>query len=327
MNQKQTEKTSSDVYLVDGYIPTIGIECHVQLNSRTKLFTAVSNQAQSEANSLVGPLCLGLPGTLPVLNQAALLLAIRAGLALEGKIAPVIHFDRKHYFYPDLPLGYQISQNQRPLVEGGFVSIWSAELQKSRSIELIRAHVEADAGKLTHLSESDISVVDFNRAGAPLLEVVSCPQIHSPREAKAYAKSLYWLMVYAGVCSGNLAMGQVRFDVNVSLARPGADLGTRTEIKNLNSFRFIEQATTVEISRQIEMIESDQPVRQETRGFNETTKTTFAQRSKEDSPDYRYMPDPDLPPVTITEQMIAEARSGLAVLAGDGCDRFGSGRC
>lgn len=301
-------------YLVDGYLPTIGIECHVQLATETKLFTAVSNRFSPDPNSAVGPLCLGLPGTLPVLNYGAVELAIKAGLALEAEIAQTTHFDRKHYFYPDLPLGYQISQHRRPIVVGGRVNFWSTTARAPVAVGLERAHLEADAGKLSHPPGADYSLVDFNRAGSPLLEVVSQPQIHSPADAKDYARELYRLMVYAGVCEGNLFLGQVRFDVNVSLARPDEPLGVRTEIKNLNSFRYVEQAVSFEIDRQLKVLSAGQGIIQETRGWDETKKVTFSQRSKEEAPDYRYMPDPDLPPVEIDDQLVESLRRQMPPL-------------
>ena len=301
-------------YLLDGYLPAIGIECHAQLATVTKLFTAVANQFDPEPNQLIGPLCLGLPGTLPVLNRRAVELAIRAGLALEGEIAGETHFDRKHYFYPDLPLGYQISQHQRPIIRGGHLSFWSQQQQRSVTVELHQAHLEADAGKLNHPPGADYSLVDYNRAGAPLLEIVSQPMIHSPADAKDYLRELYRRLVYAGVSEGNLFQGHLRFDVNVSLARPGAELGMRAELKNLNSFRFVEQALKFELARQLARLRSGQPVIQETRGWDENKRQTFSQRSKEEAPDYRYMPDPDLPPVVIDSELIETIRAELPLL-------------
>ena len=307
-----TDKLQS--YLIDGYLPAIGIECHVQLATETKLFTAVANQFQQEPNVQIGPLCLGLPGTLPVLNQRAVELAIRAGLALEAEIADQTHFDRKHYFYPDLPLGYQISQHQRPIVRGGRLSFWSTTSQRPVVVGLERAHLEADAGKLSHPSGADHSLVDYNRAGAPLLEIVSQPEIQSPADAKDYARELYRRLVYAGVCQGNLFLGQVRFDVNASLAKPGQGLGVRTELKNINSFRFVDQALVYELNRQLGRLKAGQPIVQETRGWDESAKRTVSQRSKEEAPDYRYMPDPDLPPVVIDRELVERVRSEMPLL-------------
>ena len=299
-------------YLIDGFLPSIGIECHVQLKTKTKLFTGVPVATNVPANSQISPLCLGLPGALPVLNHQAVVLAIRAGLALDGEIARQTSFDRKHYFYPDLPLGYQITQHHHPIIKSGSVTIWSPTINQELTIGLQRAHLEADAGKLSHQDQS--SLVDLNRVGTPLLEIVSQPELHSPADAKLYLRELYWRMVYAGVCQGDLSQGQMRFDVNVSLSRSLSDLGTRTEIKNLNSFRFVEWALGAEIKRQHQLLNQNQPIIQETRGFDEVSRTTFSQRSKEDAHDYRYMPDPDIPPITIKHQFIADIQAQLPPL-------------
>ena len=301
-------------YFVDDYLPTIGVECHVQLDTKTKLFTAINNQLTDDQlpNSAVGPLCLGLPGTLPVVNQKALDLAIAAGLFLKAKIASETRFDRKHYFYPDLPSGYQISQHHYPIIEGGLVEI-PTDAKTSFSVRIQKAHLEADAGKLTHVEGQDYSLVDLNRVGTPLLEIVSQPDLHSPQQVKQYAKELYLLMTYARVCQGNLAAGNLRFDVNVSVSKSANQLGIRTEIKNLNSFRFIEQAVRFEINRQIQLLEDNQTVIQETRGFDEQTKTTFSQRQKEDAQDYRYMPDPDIPPIKIDSNQVQEVEKNLPI--------------
>ena len=307
--------STADCYLVQGYLPTIGIESHVQLASHRKLFTPIANSGQPMAvNSRLSPLCLGLPGSLPVVDPEAIRLALVAGLALEARIAPQTQFDRKHYFYPDLPLGYQITQHQQPIIDGGAVSFYSTDLKRSKSVSLVRAHLEADAGKLSHPAGADYSLLDLNRVGSALLEVVSQPQIHSPAEARDYSQALQRLMVYAGVSQGNLEQAQMRFDVNISLARPGQALGARVEIKNLNSFRFIYQAVSYEIDRQLKLLLDGQAVDQETRGYNEAGKTTFSQRSKEAAPDYRYMPEPDIPPVVITSADIETARQRLPVL-------------
>ena len=307
MNQLDLKK-----YLRDGYLPTIGIECHVQLKTVSKLFTAIGNQStlHHQANSLVGPLCLGLPGALPVVNQKAIDLAIIAGLALEAEIAEFTSFDRKHYFYPDLPLGYQISQHYFPIILGACLEIALAE-QQSFQVRIQKAHLEADAAKLTHQAQADFSLLDLNRVGSPLLEIVSHPDMHSPQEAKQYAKELYLRMVYAEVCEGDLSAGNLRFDVNISLSKKFDQLGVRTEIKNLNSFRFIEQALNYEIDRQIGLLKAGQLVEQQTRGWDETNKQTFAQRSKEEAQDYRYMPDPDIPPFKISQTQIDNLRQDL----------------
>lgn len=290
------------------YTPTIGIECHVQLNTKTKLFARVSNDARmAEPNTTVSPICFGLPGVLPVLNRQALNLAVRAGIALNARIANFSKFDRKHYFYPDLPLGYQITQYDQPIVGEGYVEIANGDDTVRVGIE--RAHLEADAGKLTHPVGADYSLVDLNRVGTPLLEIVSKPDITSPKIAKAYAHELYLLMKYAEVSDVDLFHGHMRFDVNISVAKTDTTaLGTRVEIKNLNSFRAVEKAAQYEFDRQVNLLEQGEPVSQETRGWDEDNQTTFSQRGKEEAHDYRYFPDPDLPPVILTEDDINQIR-------------------
>jgi aspartyl-tRNA(Asn)/glutamyl-tRNA(Gln) amidotransferase subunit B len=296
-----------------GYIATIGIECHVQLSTKTKLFAGVDNDARdAEPNTLISPLCIGLPGTLPVLNEKAVELAIRAGIALKSKIAPYSKFDRKHYFYPDLPLGYQITQFDEPIILAGMVEA-PLDANRSISVRVHHAHLEADAGKSTHPGGKDYSLVDLNRAGTPLIEIVSEPDMHTAEEAKAYARELYLLMKYARVSEANLYYGNMRFDVNVSVSKTG-ELGTRTETKNLNSFRSVEKAVEYEISRQIEELEAGRPIIQETRGWDDDKQTTFSQRSKEDAHDYRYFPDPDLPPVTIKEETVDAIRQTMPTM-------------
>ena len=303
-----------ETYRVDGYLPTIGLECHVQLQTVTKLFTAIThhNSRAGSPNEAMGPLCLGLPGALPVLNQRAVELAIQAGLALECQIAQETSFDRKHYFYPDLPLGYQISQHYQPLVLTGKLVIPGD--QYPLEVRLDHAHLEADAGKLSHPAGTTYSLLNVNRVGAPLLEIVSQPDMHSPEEAKRYAKELYLRMLYAGVSQGDLSAGNLRFDVNVSVSPTPDRLGTRTEIKNLNSFRFIHQAVAAEIKRQVELLAAGQAIVQETRGWDERRRQTVGQRSKEDAQDYRYMPDPDIPPLSISLEQVAKLRAALPVL-------------
>lgn len=309
-----SRQSKMQVYGVEGYLPTIGIECHVQLKTDTKLFApvAVGNFRADAANQHLTPLCLGLPGALPVINRKAVDLAICAGLALDCGIASVTSFDRKHYFYPDLPLGYQISQHYQPLVLAGEIIIPLPD-GGQKAVGIHHAHLEADAGKLTHPKGRDYSLLDLNRVGVPLLEIVSQPDMHSPTEAQLYAKEIYLRMIYAGVCEGDLSAGHLRFDVNVSVSDREDVLGTRTEIKNLNSFRFIHQAVTYEIDRQIKLHRGGESVVQETRGWDEQGKSTFAQRSKEDAQDYRYMPDPDLPPLQITEAHVDSLKKSLNV--------------
>lgn len=294
-------------------IPTIGIETHVQLLTKSKLFCSCNNDAREAApNTLICPVCLGLPGTLPVLNHRAIELAIRAGLALNGDIAAESKFDRKNYFYPDLPKGYQITQFDQPIVGRGKVEFPLDG--RIVSVGITRAHLEEDAGKLTHPDGTDYSLVDLNRAGTPLLEVVSEPDMHTAAEAKGYAQEIYNLMRYAGVSAANLYYGNMRFDVNVSLA-PAGELGTRTETKNLNSFKAVERAVEYEIKRQTELIAKGQKIVQETRGWDEAKVRTFAQRSKEEAHDYRYFPEPDLPPLVVTAAMKTAAGKDLTTPA------------
>ncbi|HXH26601.1 MAG TPA: Asp-tRNA(Asn)/Glu-tRNA(Gln) amidotransferase subunit GatB [Candidatus Acidoferrum sp.] len=299
----------TDKKILDQYQPTVGIECHVQLKTKTKLFSGADNDAREAApNTTVSPICFGLPGTLPVLNAAAVDLAIRAGVALNAEIAKISSFDRKHYFYPDLPKGYQITQLDQPIVGPGFVEVPLKD--RTLKIRIIRAHLEEDAGKLTHPEGADYSLVDLNRAGTPLLEIVSEADMHSAEEAKAYVQELYLLMKYADVSDCNLYYGNMRFDVNISAAKKGAaKWGTRVEIKNLNSFRSVERAVEYEFARQVELLEKGGEVVQETRGWNDAAQKTIAQRGKENAHDYRYFPEPDVPPLEISDARIAKIRS------------------
>lgn len=294
------------------YKATIGIECHVQLKTKTKLFSAVGNDArEAPPNTLVSHIDFGLPGALPVLNKEAVHLAARAGFALNSAPQPFSKFDRKHYFYPDLPMGYQISQYDEPVILGGAVEI---EVEgESKTIGITRAHLEADAGKSVHPAGKDYSLVDLNRAGTPLLEIVSEPDMHSAAEAKAYVRELYLRMRYADVSDANLYYGNMRFDVNVSVS-PTMDLGTRTETKNINSFRAVEKVVEYEINRQIELLEKGEIIVQETRGWDDAKFKTFSQRSKENADDYRYMPDPDLPPIVLEQDWIDSVKAEMPVM-------------
>jgi aspartyl/glutamyl-tRNA(asn/gln) amidotransferase, B subunit len=298
------------------YEMTIGIECHVQLATKTKLFSPADNDARdAEPNSKVHPIDFGLPGMLPVLNRHAVDLAIRAGKALNAPIANVSRFDRKHYFYPDLPKGYQTSQMYQPIILAGHVD---AHLEDGSTVRvrIHHAHMEEDAGKLTH--HSGYSLVDLNRAGTPLIEIVSEPDIHSPAEARAYATELHRLMTYAGVTYGDLYQGNMRFDVNISVAPKGStELGRRAEVKNLNSFRSVERASEYEFRRQVELVERGETVVQETRGWNDDKGITTSQRSKEDAQDYRYMPDADIPPIVLTDEEIASIQADMPMLPGE----------
>jgi aspartyl-tRNA(Asn)/glutamyl-tRNA(Gln) amidotransferase subunit B len=299
--------------ILDKYDMTIGIECHVQLATVSKLFSGADNDANDKKpNHATSPIDFGLPGMLPVLNHEAIVLAVRAGKALNADIAHVSRFDRKHYFYPDLPKGYQISQMYQPIILEGYVEapLLDGTLTKVR---IHHAHIEEDAGKLTHYS--DFSLVDLNRAGTPLIEIVSEPDIHSAAAAKAYATELHRLMTFAGVTYGDLYHGNMRFDVNISVALKGAtELGTRAEVKNLNSFRSVEKAAEYEFARQIELIEKGEKIAQETRGWDDASGKTSSQRSKEDAQDYRYMPDADIPPVVLSDEDIAKMQADVPLL-------------
>ncbi|MFZ1249897.1 MAG: Asp-tRNA(Asn)/Glu-tRNA(Gln) amidotransferase subunit GatB [Candidatus Microsaccharimonas sp.] len=299
--------------ILDQYEMTIGIECHVQLATTSKLFSGADNDARDkDPNSAINPIDFGLPGMLPVLNREAVVLAVKAGKALNAEIAEVSRFDRKHYFYPDLPKGYQISQMYQPIILAGFVD---APLEDGTTVKvrIHHAHIEEDAGKLAHYGT--YSLVDLNRAGTPLIEIVSEPDIHSAAGAKAYAAELHRIMTYAGVTLGDLYHGNMRFDVNISVAKKGAsELGTRAEVKNLNSFRSVERAAEYEYERQIELLEKGEKVVQETRGWDDASGRTSSQRSKEDAQDYRYMPDPDIPPIVLTKQEIETIQQTVPTL-------------
>jgi aspartyl-tRNA(Asn)/glutamyl-tRNA(Gln) amidotransferase subunit B len=297
------------------YIPTIGIETHVQLKTKTKLFAAVGNDARQAApNTLISHICVGMPGALPVLNRAAVELAMRTAFVLNTKPQKFSKFDRKHYFYPDLPKGYQISQFDQPIIVGGHVDI-EVDGQKKK-IGITRAHLEEDAGKNIHPAGMDYSLVDLNRAGTPLLEIISEPEIHGPEEAKAYVRELYLLMKYSLVSDCDLYHGNMRFDVNVSVSKDSNKLGTRSEIKNLNSFRSVEGAVAFEIKRQTELLEKGGTVAQETRGWDEAKQKTLSQRGKEEAHDYRYMPEPDIPPIELTDAEIEQAEKSVPELPG-----------
>lgn len=297
---------------LEKYRVTIGIECHVQLKTATKLFAAVGNDArEAPPNTLVSHICFGLPGALPVLNEEAIHLASRAAFALGAEPEPFSKFDRKHYFYPDLPKGYQISQYDEPIITRGIITV---EVEgKPKKVGITRAHLEEDAGKNTHPVGADYSLVDLNRAGTPLLEIVSEPDMHSAAEAKAYVRELYLRMKYAGVSDANLYYGNMRFDVNVSVSQTD-ELGTRTETKNLNSFRAVEKAVEYEVKRQVELLEKGGKVVQETRGWDDAKQKTFTQRTKEDADDYRYMPEPDVPPIVIGQDYIDRVRAEMPVM-------------
>jgi len=294
------------------YTATIGIECHVQLKTATKLFAAVGNDArEAEPNTLVSHICFGLPGALPVLNKEALHLAMRAAFALDTEPQKYSFFERKHYFYPDLPMGYQISQLSHPIIVGGSVTVDVDG--EPVTVRINRVQMEADAGKSVHPAGKDYSLVDLNRAGTPLLEIVSEPDIHSAAEARAYARELYLRMRYADVSDCNLYYGNMRFDVNVSVSKTD-EWGTRTETKNINSFRAVEKTVEYEIDRQIEVLERGEKVVQETRGWDDAKQRTFSQRCKENAEDYRYMPDPDIPPIELSDEQIEIVKNEMPTL-------------
>ena len=302
---------------MEEYKMTIGIECHVQLNTKTKLFSGVDNDAtDKEPNSCVSPIDYALPGMLPVLNKAAVKKAVRAGLAMNCKINLTSRFDRKHYYYPDLPKGYQITQMYQPIIGAGAV-----HLPDGSTVKIEHAHLEEDAGKLTHFGS--YSLVDLNRAGTPLIEIVSMPDIHSAAQARMYCEELHHLMIYAGVSNGDLYQGNMRFDVNISVSKTD-ELGTRAEIKNLNSFRSVEKAVEYEFARQPALLEKGEKVKQETRGWNDASGKTTPQRSKEEAQDYRYMPEPDVPPVVLTQEFVDKIEHEMPMMPDEYRTRFDS---
>jgi aspartyl-tRNA(Asn)/glutamyl-tRNA(Gln) amidotransferase subunit B len=306
------------------YQPVIGLEVHVQLTTATKIFCGCSTKFGAPPNSHTCPVCLGMPGSLPVLNRKVVENAIRAGLATNCAIVPRSVFARKNYFYPDLPKGYQISQFELPICTNGHLDI---EVDgTTKRIGITRIHMEEDAGKLVHPEGADAvatSGVDLNRAGTPLLEVVSEPDMRSPDEAVAYLKKLHQIVVYLGICDGNMEEGSFRCDANVSLMPVGSTtLGTRAELKNINSFRFVKQAIEYEIGRQAEILDDGGKVVQETRLFDPATGTTRSMRGKEEAHDYRYFPDPDLVPVIVSDDMVEDTRLSLPELPDAKRERF-----
>ncbi|MDD5393099.1 MAG: Asp-tRNA(Asn)/Glu-tRNA(Gln) amidotransferase subunit GatB [Thiothrix sp.] len=291
----------------------IGLEIHAQLATKSKIFSGSSTAYGAEPNTQASLVDLGMPGVLPVLNKEAVHMAVKFGLAIDAHLAPRSVFARKNYFYPDLPKGYQISQYELPIVGIGHMDI-ELEDGSIKRIGVTRAHLEEDAGKSLHEDFQGQTGIDLNRAGTPLLEIVSEPDMRNAKEAVAYMKKLHALVRYLGVCDGNMQEGSFRCDANVSVRRPGQPFGTRAEIKNLNSFRFIERAINHEVERQIDIIESGGTVVQETRLYDPDRNETRSMRSKEDANDYRYFPDPDLLPVEITPEFIASVRATLPEL-------------
>ena len=299
----------------------IGLEIHCQLLTKSKIFSGAPTAYGAEANTQACAIDLGLPGVLPVLNQDVVKMAVKFGLAIDAQIARRCVFARKHYFYPDLPKGYQISQYELPIVANGKVTI--ALDGGTRTIGVTRAHLEEDAGKSLHEGFGAATGIDLNRAGTPLIEIVSEPDLRSAAEAVAYMKQVHQLVVYLGICDGNMQEGSFRCDANVSVRKQGAEkFGTRTETKNINSFRFVEKAIDYEIGRQIEVLEGGGRIVQETRLFNPDTGETRTMRTKEEAMDYRYFPDPDLLPVTCSEEFIAAMRASLPELPEAKRERF-----
>jgi aspartyl-tRNA(Asn)/glutamyl-tRNA(Gln) amidotransferase subunit B len=297
----------------------IGLETHTQLTTQSKIFSGASIQFGAEPNVQACPVDLALPGVLPVLNKGAVERAIQFGLAIGATIAPQSIFARKNYFYPDLPKGYQISQYEIPVVQGGKLPFILEKDGKAelRTVQLTRAHLEEDAGKSLHEDYHGMTGIDLNRAGTPLLEIVTEPDMRSAAEAVAYAKALHSLVTWLGICDGNMQEGSFRCDANVSVRPTGQkEYGTRCEVKNLNSFRFLEEAINYEVRRQIELIEDGGRVVQETRLYDPDRKETRSMRSKEDAQDYRYFPDPDLPPLVIGQEWIARVRASMPELPG-----------
>ncbi len=306
--------------LVRGYEVVIGFETHAQLSTHSKIFSRASVAFGAEPNTQACAVDMALPGTLPVMNRGAVERAIQFGLAVGAHVAQRSIFARKNYFYPDLPKGYQISQFEIPVVQGGEVSFFLGDEKKT--VRLVRAHLEEDAGKSLHEDFHGLSGIDLNRAGTPLLEIVTEPDIRSSAEAVAYAKELHKIVTWIGICDGNMQEGSFRCDANVSVRKPGEPLGTRREIKNLNSFKFMQQAIDFEVRWQIEQLEDGHAIQQATVLFDPDTGETRAMRTKEDAADYRYFPDPDLPPLVIAPEWIEQVRAVMPELPRAQADRF-----
>lgn len=297
------------------FVPKIGLEIHIQLKTKTKMFCSCLNDPEEmKPNFLVCPICLGHPGVLPTINEEAVKKVIKLGLALNCKISEFSRFDRKNYFYPDLPKGYQISQYQYPLCKDGFLEI------DGKKIRIKRIHLEEDTGRLLH--QGDYSLIDFNRAGIPLLELVTEPDLSSAKEAEKFAKELHLFCHYLDISDADMEKGQMRVEVNISLSKEGEEMGTKVEIKNLNSFRSVVDAIEYEIERQKKLLERGEKIIQETRGWSEEKKITVSQREKEEAPDYRYFPEPDLPPLFIDQDLIEKIKSEIPELPKEKRERF-----
>ena len=303
--------------LIKGWQPVIGLEVHVQLMTNTKLFSPAKNQFGEDANTLVDLIDLGLPGVLPVLNEGAMKQGIKFGLATNAKIAETMIFDRKNYFYPDLPKGYQITQLHYPIVRDGVVEV------NGKKIRIHQAHLEEDAGKSMHDKYDDKSVIDLNRSGVPLLEIVSEPDIRSASEAVNYLKKIHQIITYLDISDGNMSQGSMRCDANVSIMKPeDKEFGIRAEIKNINSFKFVEKAINFEIKRQIKILEANGTVEQETRLYDSIKDETRSMRTKEFANDYRYFPCPDLEPTNITKELIESVKENMEELPEEKQDSF-----
>ncbi|HQR99717.1 MULTISPECIES: Asp-tRNA(Asn)/Glu-tRNA(Gln) amidotransferase subunit GatB [unclassified Polaromonas] len=306
--------------LVQGYEVIIGFETHTQLTTQSKIFSRASTAFGAEPNTQASAVDFALPGALPVMNKGAVQRAIEFGLAVNAHIAESSVFARKNYFYPDLPKGYQISQFEIPVVQGGTVEFFLGDEKKT--VRLVRAHLEEDAGKSLHEDFIGMSGIDLNRAGTPLLEIVTEPDMRSSAEAVAYAKELHKIVTWIGICDGNMQEGSFRCDANVSVRKPGAELGTRREIKNLNSFKFMQQAIDYEVRWQIEQLEDGHAIQQATVLFDPDTGETRSMRTKEDAADYRYFPDPDLPPLVISREWVEKTRAEMSELPRVMAQRF-----
>ncbi|MDD2844148.1 MAG: Asp-tRNA(Asn)/Glu-tRNA(Gln) amidotransferase subunit GatB [Rhodoferax sp.] len=316
----QDDKPVTSSLLIMGYEVVIGFETHAQLSTQSKIFSRAPTAFGAEPNTQACAVDLALPGTLPVMNKGAVERAIEFGLAVGSHIAERSVFARKNYFYPDLPKGYQISQFEIPVVQGGAVEFYLGDEKKS--VRLVRAHLEEDAGKSLHEDFIGQTGIDLNRAGTPLLEIVTEPDMRSSLEAVAYAKELHKIVTWIGICDGNMQEGSFRCDANVSVRKPGAEFGTRREIKNLNSFKFMQQAIDFEIRWQIEELEDGRAIQQATVLFNPDTGETRAMRTKEDAADYRYFPDPDLPPLVIARDWVERVRREMTELPRVMAQRF-----
>ena len=302
------------------YEPVIGLEIHAELKTKTKMFCASKNDPdEKHPNVNICPVCTGAPGTLPVINKEAVSHVIKVGLALKSKISEITKWDRKNYFYPDLPKGYQISQYDEPICLGGRLKIPGFD----KLIRITRIHLEEDTGRLLHFGHLGHSLIDFNRAGVPLMELVTEPDLNSGEEASAFAQELQLILRYLGVSDANMEKGQMRIEANLSLKpRGSSELGTKVEVKNLNSFKAVREAIDYEIVRQTELLEEGKKITQETRGWNESKGKTISQRRKEESHDYRYFPEPDLPPLKIDLAMVSDFEAALPELPSDKRERF-----